>query len=119
MAMSYVVHSYGKAFCMISPFFQQANYRIAGFVCEVLNHASCHELANFNSAVSYSCIFVSAYCTRYSSVLVISLSYVSVQVLQKSDLLPTPKSQRIAMVVCIMCTMTFAALLQCNLPKHP
>ena len=68
----------------------QITYSIAGFVCEVLicvNYASCcaSGLANFNFAVSYSCIFVSAHCTCHSSVLVISLSYVSVQILQKSE----------------------------------
>ena len=63
------------------------NYRITDFVCEVIicaHYVSRHRLANFNFAVSYSCIFVSAHCTCHSSVLVISLSYVSVQILQKS-----------------------------------
>ena len=59
---------------------------------------------------SYSCTFVSAHCTYHSSVVVISLSYVSVQVLQKRDtsaLLPDPKAKaRITMVMWIMYTMT-------------
>ena len=74
-------------------------YRTAGFVCEVLicvNYASYRELASFNSAVSYSCTFVSAHCTCQSSVHVIFLSYISVQILQNLDTsasLPDPKGQ--------------------------
>ena len=52
---------------------------IVGLVSEILicmNYASCRGLANINSAVSHSCIFISSHCMCHSSVLVISLSYV-------------------------------------------
>ena len=96
-------------------------YCIAGFVCEVLlcvNYASCRELANFNPAVT-----LSAHCTCHSSMLVISLSYVSVQILQNRDTfasLPDTKGQRIAMVVQITCTMILQYFSNvANSPKHP
>ena len=57
---------------------------------------------------SYSCTFISAHCICHSSMLVISLSYVSVQILQKSGYfcfrLPDPKGQRIMVVVYIAMT---------------
>ena len=47
---------------------------------------SCRELANFNSACSCPCTLVSAHCTCYSSVFVVSLScVVSVQMFEKWD----------------------------------
>ena len=63
------------------------HYHTAGFVCKVLiceNYASCRRLANFNSAVTLAHLLQLTHCTCHSSVLVISLSYVSVQILQKS-----------------------------------
>ena len=57
---------------------------IAGFVCEVLicaNYAICCGLANINSAVSYSYIFISAHCMCHSSVISLAYAYISVQIL--------------------------------------
>ena len=74
-------------------------------VCEFCKLSQAHKFYT----CSYSCTFISAHCTCHSSVLVISLSYVSVQILQKRDTsasLPGPKGQRILIVVRIMCTTT-------------
>ena len=68
----YIMHPLTLSHITISSAY--VSYCIAGFVCQVLifvKNASCHRLTNFNSAVSYSCIFISAHCTCHSSVLVI------------------------------------------------
>lgn len=92
-------------------------------------YASCLRLANFNSAVSLQCTFVSAYCMCHSSVLMVSSSYVSVQIqyfktVDISTSLLNQKYQsmviKIAMVACITCMPDdMAVLLWCNSPKHP
>ena len=85
------------------------NYHIAGFVCEVLicaNHASCHELSNFNSAhFRFSSLHVSLFLTCTCDYFILCLcSNTSRE--DTSALLPNPKGLRIAMGVWIMYTMT-------------
>ena len=87
-------------------------YCIEGFVCEVLicaNYASCRNITNFNSAVSYSATLAFLFHLTTRVTVLCLLSYVSVQTLQKRDTsasLPDPNGLRIAMVVCNRCMTT-------------
>ena len=111
---THLPHTWLPILCIFQPY-------TAGFVCKVLmcaNYVSCRELTNFNSAVTL--VLFSAHRTcQFWSVLVISLSYVSVQILHKSGhfcFAAWPKRPK-DHSGCVHHD-DIAALLQYNSPKH-